>query len=71
MEEFEDFKNQKVESMKVSVIEMLDKAKSIKKLQIVWLPLDGSQRSDKDICAKKDEMKEKLDATKVRVPATA
>ena len=71
MEEFEDFKNQKAESMKASVIEMLDKAKSIKKLQTVWMSLDGSQRSDKDICAKKDEMKEKLNAAKVRVPATA
>lgn len=49
MEEFEDFKNQKAENMKMSVIEMLDKAKPIKKLQTIWESLDGSQRSDKDI----------------------
>lgn len=49
MEEFEDFKNQKAENMKMLVIEMLDKAKPIKKLQTIWESLDGSQRSDKDI----------------------
>lgn len=49
MEEFEDFKNQKAESMKMSVIEMLDNAKPIKKLQTIWESLDDSQRSDKDI----------------------
>lgn len=70
MEEFEDFKNQKAENLKASVIEMLDKAKTIKKLQTIWLSLDGSQRSDKDIMAKKDAMKEKLNA-KVAEPAVA
>lgn len=69
MEEFEDFKNQKAESLKASVIEMLGKAKTIKKLQAIWLSLDGLQRSDEDIIAKKDEMKEILNAKPATVKA--
>lgn len=69
MEEFEAFKNQKAIGLKNGILEMMNNAKSMKKLQSIWLSLDSSQRSDQDIMAKKNEMKEKLNAKAATVKA--
>ena len=71
MEEFEDFKNQKAEGIKIEIIGRLENAKNIKELQSVWLSLDGSQKSDKDIMAKKNEMKEALNESVKKVTTVA
>lgn len=60
MEEFEDFKKQKAVEAKEQAISQLAKAKDMKALQEAWISLDKDQKLDKDIRAKKDEMKEKL-----------
>ena len=60
MVEFEDFKKQKLEDLKNQAITHLGKAKNMKELQKIWLSLDKDQMLNKDIQAKKNEMKEAL-----------
>lgn len=61
MEEFEDFKKQKAEDAKEEAINQLAKAKDMKALQATWMNLDKTQQLDKEVQAKKNEMKEKFD----------
>ena len=60
MEEFEDFKKQKAEDAKAEAINRLAKAKDMKALQETWKSLDKAQQLNKEVQAKKDEMKEKF-----------
>ena len=60
MEEFEDFKKQKIENAKDEAIEKLAKAKDMKALQETWISLTSEQKLNKEVQAKKDAMKEEL-----------
>ena len=60
MEEFEDFKKQKIEDAKAEAIEKLAKAKDMKALQETWMSLTSEQKLNKEVQAKKDAKKEEL-----------
>ena len=60
MEAFEDFRKQKAEDAKAEAINRLAKAKDMKALQETWKSLDKAQQLNKEVQAKKDEMKEKF-----------
>lgn len=60
MEEFEDFKKQKVEDAKAEAISQLAKAKDMKALLKVWQSLTKEQQLAKEVQAKKDAMKEEF-----------
>lgn len=60
MEEFEDFKKQKAEESVAEAINQLAKAKDMKALQETWMSLDKEQKLNKEVQAKKNEMKEKF-----------
>jgi len=59
MEEFNAFQKQKKEESIFEAVEKLDTCKTLKELQTTWASL-GSITKEKDVIAKKDELKTKL-----------